>query len=178
MTGECSLGMEAREMLMTRIVVVATVIVVVGLVSSTPVAAESQARFVDALARGLESSDDPSYGYDPSNPIKIGGGFRHLLGMRFQRLYLDALRGPKGKKVKYERLGPGGEYPTDSTDTGFGIIDKFEIRSKGLDGPQFLYITIYDYEHVRIPLGLSMDHDHAMRLLQDTILSAPGARPN
>ena len=47
-------------------------------------------------------SEDATYGYTEDNPIMVGGG---VDGPKNERRYLNALAGPGGEVLRYERLG-------------------------------------------------------------------------
>ncbi len=111
----------------------------------------------EPVNHGLTVSEDPTYGYTSENPIKIGGGQKNFVGHRMRDLYLDALRAENGRRVKCKRVGQGGSYESPNAQYGIAIIDKYRIKPKGPDGQRFLYISIYDYEDVRIPNGLALD---------------------
>jgi hypothetical protein len=97
-----------------------------------------------------QQSDDPSYGFDEKNPIKVG------LGPENQIRFLESLRGPDGQKLKFKRLGSC--CPYKSTNALFGDevpLDKYEIKYRGLNEPIVMYLDFYDYEQPKIPVGFS-----------------------
>lgn len=127
--------------------------------------AASPKTFCEALRHGLEVSDDPEYGYTPEKPILVGGGLEDYIGHQQRWMYLDLLLGPKGKPLKYERIGIGGFYRSDHALIGKEApIDKIEIRSKGMKRT-YLYMSLYDHADLRIPQGLTIDDDLRQRFL-------------
>ena len=147
---------------------------------SPPCRAEEPAprNFSETLIQGIESSDDPTYGYTEENPVKIGGGQKDFLGHRLRDLYLDILRGPNGKRIKFERVGQGGMYRSPNGPGGFAFIDLYEIRSKDLDGTKSLYISIYDFEEPKIPQGLTVDREYVENLLDSVKETLAKTKPN
>jgi hypothetical protein len=89
---------------------------------------------------------DPTYGYTPENPVRVGG-FGSDDPESGQRAYLGALYGPEGQPIYYERVGsqPGADC----------VLDVFAITYEGLgDQPLLLYVDLYHRERLRAPLGL------------------------
>lgn len=98
-----------------------------------------------------DKSSDKSYGYEQRNPIKVG--HRNPAA---QRAYLELLRDAKGKPVKYERKGSDGRYPSENGFMGWASIDVYEVQFRNARGKKetaTLYISFYDYEEPRIPVG-------------------------
>lgn len=88
-------------------------------------------------------STDATYGYDPKNPIKVGGDA--FDGPPRERAYLDNLAGPNGEKISYSRTG--------STSEGDVILDAFIIT--GLAKEVTLYIDEYSFSEPQAPVGFT-----------------------
>jgi hypothetical protein len=88
-------------------------------------------------------SSDATYGYTKENAIKVGGG--DFGGPPRERGYLDALSGPHGEPLSYNRTG--------SLDFGSTILDSFVIL--GLDNPVVLYIDEYGVTTRKAPVGFT-----------------------
>lgn len=88
---------------------------------------------------------DVDYGYSEKNPIKIGSPVKR------QRLYFELLRDSKGNPVKYKRLGSCCPYPSKKGMFGMAMCDEYEVELNG--EIKKLYITFYDYESPKIPVG-------------------------
>ncbi|HYI12163.1 MAG TPA: hypothetical protein VEK57_24125 [Thermoanaerobaculia bacterium] len=88
---------------------------------------------------------DATYGYSEANPVKIGGG----LGQGADRTYqfLNALRGPNGEAVRYDRSG--------SSFAGEVLLDVFTVTYPGLDQPRTLYFNWYEEGQAMVPVGLT-----------------------
>jgi hypothetical protein len=103
---------------------------------------------------GLPLATDSTYGYTSENPIKVGG-FKQGRNNQNQLLYLDQLRGPNGEKVEFVRLGSCCFYDTPNGIMGRGLLDRYQLTYPGLEEPIVLYLSLYDYEAPKIPVGFS-----------------------
>lgn len=101
-----------------------------------------------------ETSDDPTYGYDESNPIKVGG-VHEKEGPLNERRFLNALYGPNNIKMIFYRTGSCCPFQTPN---GFiensGMLDHFRIVEMGGRDTLSIYINMYDKGDLKIPLGL------------------------
>jgi len=116
-------------------------------------AAESVPSEGDPLPRSV--STDPTYGVTEANPIKVG---RAHGGPRDEQLYLSALRGPDGQPVKSKRLGSCCHFDTPN-DFGMGLgglLDKYEVKHRGVEKPVLLFLNMYDYEQPVTPMGFTV----------------------
>jgi len=100
-------------------------------------------------------SDDPTYGYTESNPIRVGGGSSIEVGPQNERMYLNGLRGPSGEAIGYERLGSCCFFETPNGFQGSGLLDVFAIYYEGLDSPILLYLNMYDAGNKLVPMGFT-----------------------
>jgi hypothetical protein len=92
-----------------------------------------------------------NYGLTDKTAIKTGGG------PKGQRAYLDKLRGPKGEKVKYKRIGSCCAFETPNAPWG-GMLDKYELTYEGLSEPVIVYLNMYDLPEGKLfpPAGFIM----------------------
>lgn len=87
---------------------------------------------------------DPEYGLVRDKPVQVGGaGFT---GAARQRRYLDALRGPKGEHLRYERQGS--TMIADET-----MVDLYSVSYDGLPAPVTIYIDFYHATELFAPRG-------------------------
>lgn len=102
----------------------------------------------------LKSSDDPSYAFEPSNPVKVGskdGG-----GPLNERRFLNALLGPNGEKVFYFRAGSCCPFKTpNGLFDNSGMLDRYRISWTGARDTLDVYINMYDEGDLFIPRGLT-----------------------
>lgn len=99
-------------------------------------------------------SDDKTYGYQPENPLNVGGASRKQ-GPENEVRYLNSLYSPNGEVIEYERLGSGRMSLPDGN-MGKDLLNLYRITYKGLREPIFLYFNTYDYEEPKAPYGFSI----------------------
>ena len=118
--------------------------------SAVPVETYAWAPSGNPLPAGM--SVDPTYGRTPKKPIRVGQG----LGAFVEQAYLNALRGPRGEAVTYERVGGGCcMFATPNNPFGKGLLDRYAVTYAGLAAPIVLYIDMYDWERPLVPVGLT-----------------------
>lgn len=99
-------------------------------------------------------SEDATYGYSEKNPIKVGG-----ISPQNERRFLNALAGPNGEPIRYERNGSCCAFTTPNglmNDTG--LLDMYEIQWEGIEQAVIIYINMYDYptEALKAPKGFTV----------------------
>jgi hypothetical protein len=107
-------------------------------------------------------SDDPTYGYSEEAPIKVGG-IAEDRGPENERRYLEALRGPRGQKVLFKRLGCCCPFVTPEPINGLdkilgfgtGLLDVYEVTHAGLRKPVRLYLDMYESDRLLAPQGFT-----------------------
>ena len=111
--------------------------------------------FLDPETYALSAiSDNPLYGYDPLYPIPVGGS-DWMEGPRNERRLLNALLGPCGEEVLYERVG---SFTTDRKIEGTDMIvvlDHYRLWWSGCKEPISLYFNMYESGSVQAPLGFT-----------------------
>ena len=110
-------------------------------------------RMAEPGYRIMGVSEDPTYGYGESNPVKVGGALER--GPKNEHDYLYALRGPAGEMLYFTRLGSCCPFSTPNGIEGTGLLDKYQVSHPGLDEPVILYINMYDYEDPLAPMGFT-----------------------
>lgn len=100
-----------------------------------------------APPRPCQVADDPDYGSSPDRPVEVGGG--PMYGAARQRRYLEALRGPGGEPVTFERKGTAGRPDT-------GLVDRYQVRHEGAAEPRVVYVDFYHFSDTLLaPRGLT-----------------------
>ncbi len=100
-----------------------------------------------------KSATDPAYGYSEKSPVLVGGGFGD--GGHNTYRYLNALRGPNGQVVHYDRIGTCCPFKTpNSPFEGEGILEIYQVTFDG-GKPARLYFNWYDSGELFIPAGLT-----------------------
>lgn len=112
-------------------------------------------KLLDDLTFKIEEySKDKTYGYTKENPIMVGGGSE---GPKNERRFLNALAGPNGEILKYNRLGSCHPFKTQNGVFGnTGMLDKYSITYKGLKKEIILYINMYDSDTLKVPVGFTL----------------------
>jgi hypothetical protein len=103
----------------------------------------------------LEPSEDKTYAFDKSNPVKVGGS-NERSGPKNERRFLNALSGPNGEAVKYFRAGSCCPFKTpngiiDNT----GMLDTYRVFWDGGKDTVNIYINMYDKGDLKIPVGFT-----------------------
>jgi chromosome segregation ATPase len=101
-----------------------------------------------------------SYGFDESNPIKVG---KNKERQDYNVvLYLQLLQDKQGKPVKFVRYGTCCRYTTENGLKEEGLLERYRITFKderGKSVEKTLYFTYYDFEKPRVPKGLETNHE-------------------
>ncbi len=100
------------------------------------------------------ATTDKTYGYDQNNPIKVGG-VQESSGPLNERRFLNALLGPNGEAITYVRKGSCCAFKTPNGFNGVGLLDRYEVTYEGLETPIFLFINMYDYAELKVPVGFT-----------------------
>ncbi len=104
----------------------------------------------DPLAALEGPTLDPTYGYNPENPVRVGGVEDEDNPESGQQGFLNALLGPQGQPIYYERIGSCCPNPD------FGMLDAFAITYEGMgDAHLVLYLDAYHRAPLYVPVGLT-----------------------
>jgi hypothetical protein len=95
-------------------------------------------------------STDKNYGYESKQKTSIKVG-----KIENERAYLNALLGPNGESIQYNRIGSCCAFKSKTAAFGEGFLDKYEIYYHGLTKPIILYLNGYDYETPKCPVGFT-----------------------
>lgn len=100
-------------------------------------------------------SKDKKYGYDKDYPINIyyRGTQNEIIN---QQRYLEALAGPNGEKLSYQKLESCCPFPSKNTPMGAGFLDVYEVKWEGQKKPVLLYMNIYERGVLMVPVGLTL----------------------
>lgn len=111
------------------------------------------------LAAGVATLEaiahDPAYGLDKIRPVQTGPGF--VAEWR----YLNALRGPRGEMVYYQRVGACCAFDTTDAERGKGFLDHYTLRYAGLEKPIDIYLNMFETGALLAPLGFSFVREAA-----------------
>lgn len=102
-----------------------------------------------------EFARDKRYGYDPDYPINVF--FRTTKDESInQKRFLDALAGPNGEKIVYNKVETCCPFPTKRSDVGAGFLDVYQITWDGNKKPLRLYFNIYEKGALLVPMGFTL----------------------
>lgn len=102
-----------------------------------------------------EISKDKTYGYTEKNPIMVGG-VKNNEGPLNERRYLNALAGPNGEYISYNRTGSCCQFKSENGFMGSGLLDMYEVTWKNQKEPVILYINMYDAGNLKAPVGFTI----------------------
>lgn len=100
-------------------------------------------------------STDETYGYTEKNPIMVGGT-KDSQGPLNERRFLNALAGPNGEYISYNRKGSCCQFKTENGFMGSGLLDMYEVTWKNQREPVILYINMYDAGDLKAPVGFTI----------------------
>ncbi len=108
----------------------------------------------NSITKLTQTSADATYGFTAKNPIKVGtgkkGGFGNV------RDYLNLLRDSKKKPIKYSRVQACCPYKPKGF-AGNVNVEEYNITytdETGAEVTKKLYLTYYEYEEPKVPVGL------------------------
>ncbi len=101
-----------------------------------------------------------TYGFDPSNPIRVGRNkTQHDKNIP---LFLELLRDSRGRSVKFVRYGSCCRYSTEKGLRNEGLLEKYRVSYRNENGKkvtEMLYFTFYDFETPKVPKGMETNHE-------------------
>ena len=108
-----------------------------------------------AFAKLVGVATDPTFGTRWQTPIKLGDG-NPRDGDRLSRQYLNALRGPLGEPIDYERLGACCSAMSNG-DAGRQVpIDVYAVKVDGRESRVVLYVDMYTAGPALAPVGFTL----------------------
>jgi len=102
-----------------------------------------------------EYASDGKYGYDKDYPINLGFE-NEKYSSKNVALFFNALAGPKGEKISYDKVDTCCPFPTKKSVMGAGTLDIYNVIFEGSDKKIVLYINIYERGKVLCPKGFSI----------------------
>ena len=101
-----------------------------------------------------EVSPDETYGFTAENPVRVGGG--RSAGLRNQLRYLNALKGPQGQAVTYERQASCCAFKTRrGAVANTAMLDVYTATWTGKATPVTLYLNMYRGGKLLAPQGFT-----------------------
>ena len=104
-----------------------------------------------------EIATDKTYGLSPKNPVEVGGA-KDSEGPTNERRYLNALAGPNGEKISYQRAGSCCPVKSDNDPFGFGsvMLDNYRVTWENAKDTISIYINMYDSSQLKAPVGFTL----------------------
>jgi hypothetical protein len=110
-------------------------------------------------------SNNPDYGWSADFPVMLGLAHMVDSAALYREKYLNALLGPQGERVLYERLAPCCPFRTPNQlrlhlkarlhDNEFGLLERYRVWINTAEPARILYVNIYDEGDVIAPLGFT-----------------------
>ena len=102
-----------------------------------------------------EYSSDKKYGYDPDYPINVF--FQNVKDEKInQQRFLNALAGPNGEKLVFNKVETCCPFPAKRNAMGAGFLDVYQITWQGNPTPIRLYFNIYEKGPLQVPVGFKL----------------------
>lgn len=99
-----------------------------------------------------EYANDSKYGYNQDYPINLGFENEKFSPKNIP-YFFNALTGPNGEKIQYERVDSCCPFPTKKSVMGAGTLEIYQVIIEGSDKKILLYINIYEKGKVLCPKG-------------------------
>ena len=102
-----------------------------------------------------EFATDKKYGYDPDYPINVF--FQNTKDEKInQQRFMNALSGPNGEKLVFNKVETCCPFPTKRNEMGAGFLDVYQITWEGNKKPVRLYFNIYEKGALMVPVGFTL----------------------
>ncbi|WP_345092436.1 2-dehydro-3-deoxyphosphooctonate aldolase [Flavobacterium chungnamense] len=102
-----------------------------------------------------EYDKDGKYGYDMDYPINLGFE-NEKYSPKNVVYFFNAISGPNGEKISYEKIDTCCPFPTKKSAVGAGTLDIYQISLEGTEKKIILYINIYEKGKLLCPKGFSI----------------------
>lgn len=139
---------------------------ILGLTLGLSILGFSQEYLREDIIKLTEMSYDKKYGYTQKKPIKVGS-------IDKETHFLNALRGPNGEKVMYQRSGSCCAFKSKQAAFGEGMLDIYQVWYEG-GQPVTLYLNGYDYKNLACPIGFTFivsDQVEPLKMLADSLIT-------
>lgn len=102
-----------------------------------------------------EYDKDGKYGYDMDYPINLGFENEQYSPKNVE-YFFNAISGPNGAKISYEKIDTCCPFPTKKSAVGAGTLDIYQVSFEGTEKKIILYLNIYEKGKVLCPKGFSI----------------------
>lgn len=112
-------------------------------------------KVVDDAYQITETADNAKYGIDEDFPVNIGF-IMEANESKFASYYFNALTGPNGEKLSYNKIDTCCPFPTKNTKVGAGTLSIYEVTWEGQSKPLRMYFNFFERGKIMCPKGLSI----------------------
>lgn len=102
-----------------------------------------------------DKATDEKYGYDKDYPINVFY-LRTTNDSINQKRFFNALTGPNGEKLFFEKVGVCCPFPSKKSSSGAALLDIYEVTWVGKKTPITLYLNIYEKSKLMAPKGFNI----------------------
>lgn len=102
-----------------------------------------------------EYASDNKYAFNKDYPINLGFE-NEKYSPKNITYFFNALSGPNGEKITYEKIDTCCPFPTKKSVMGAGTLEIYQISIEGSNEKLIVYINIYEKGKVLCPKGLSI----------------------
>ncbi|UOK42272.1 MULTISPECIES: 2-dehydro-3-deoxyphosphooctonate aldolase [Flavobacterium] len=102
-----------------------------------------------------EYTDSKKYAYNQDYPINIGV-IQEKNEDQYIGYFFNAITGPNGEKVTYEKVETCCPFPTKYNKIGGGLLSIYEVKWEGQNKPVRLYFNIYERGKIMCPVGFKI----------------------
>lgn len=138
-----------------RLLLLAVILLVASCASRKNIAGPRPVLKDENTFRLVGVSKDTTYGFTPENPVLVGG-IQIRQGPWNSRRYLNALAGPKGEAVTYERAGSCCPIEGEPGQAGQALLDHYRVIWAGAADSVSLYLNLYTEGELKAPVGFTV----------------------
>lgn len=100
-------------------------------------------------------STDKKYGYDPDYPINVF--YQNVKDEKInQQRFLQALAGPNGENIVFNKVETCCPFPTKRNPMGVGLLDVYQVTWQGNPSPIRLYFNMFEKGVLMAPVGFTL----------------------
>ncbi|WP_395066205.1 2-dehydro-3-deoxyphosphooctonate aldolase [Flavobacterium sp.] len=102
-----------------------------------------------------EYSTDSKYGYNKDYPINLGFE-NEKYSQGNIALFFNAIAGPNGAKISYEKIDTCCPFPTKRNIMGAGTLEVYQVTIEGTEKKIVLYINLFEKGKIVCPKGFTI----------------------
>ena len=102
-----------------------------------------------------EKSTDSKYGYNKDYPINVGFE-NETFSLKNITYFFNALAGPQGEKITFNKSGDCCPFPTKRSSMGAGTLLIYDVSFEGKSEKKTLYFNVFEKGKILCPTGFSI----------------------